>query len=434
MTLATYDDTELRPYGPIVLAAMLVAAGFVASVGGWAMFARLDAAVVSYGVLHADSERKSVEHLEGGILAELLVRAGDRVDEGQVVAHLDATQTRELIAQLDAELSAARFAIWRLDAEKAGTAPDPADAPALPDRELREARIAEGLVLHEARMGAHRSQVISLDRQIDQLRAEIDASAARVRAADRQLTLWEEERAQVAALVDKGAAPRQRLLEFDRATAQTEGERDEYAGLAEAARQDIARAESEIRSLEQQRRVEIVSALVENRKNVDGLESRIRSAEDTLARHALRAPQAGRVVQITTVTSGAVVGPGEPLMTILPENDELVALTQLDPSTIDSVHVGGPARVRFTAYKKAGAPIVPGTVSYISADALTDDAGEQYFEARVTLDGEALADLDGVALMAGMPVEVSLTAGERRAGDYFVEPLLRRFGRAFREE
>ena len=124
MTLAAADAPELRSYGSVLVAALLVTLGMVGVIGGWAMFARLDAAVVSYGVLHADSERKSVEHLEGGILSELLVRAGDRVDEGQVVARLDATQTRELLAQLRTELSAARFAIWRLTAEEAGVAPD----------------------------------------------------------------------------------------------------------------------------------------------------------------------------------------------------------------------------------------------------------------------------------------------------------------------
>ena len=148
----------------------------------------------------------------------------------------------------------------------------------------------------------------------------------------------------------------------------------------------------------------------------------------------MRAPQSGRVVEISTVTPGAIIGPGEPLMTILPENDELVALTRLPPSAIDSVAVGGPAWVRLTAFKKANAPLVPGTVSYVSADALTTQDGETYFEARVTLDHEAVAALDGITLVAGMPLEVSLTIGERRAGDYFVEPLLRRFGRAFHEE
>ncbi len=457
MSDATWDQDGLRPYGHIVAAALVIAICFLGALAGWGMFARLDAAVVTYGVLHADSERKSVEHLEGGILAELLVRAGDRVEEGQVVARLDATQTRERLAQLEAELDAASFAIWRLEAEAAGTAPDPKTAPQvhsssrLPSPEpdaleagdgdrpaeesrLREARIAAELALHDARLGAHGSQVVALDRQIDQLRAEIEASSARVRAASRQLALWQEERDQVAALVSKGAAPRQRLLEFDRAVAQIEGERDEHAGIAEAARQEIARAESDIRSLRQQRRVEIVSSLVEHRKNVESIEAQIRAGKDSLARHQLRAPQAGKVVQIVTVTPGAVIGPGEPLMSILPENDELVALTQLPPSAIDSVRVGGPAEVRLSAYKRADAPLIPGVVSYVSADALTDDNGETYFEARVVLDPEALAEHEEVAVTAGMPVDVSIVIGERRAGDYLLEPILRHLRRAFREE
>ncbi len=442
MSLAI-EETRLQPYAPIVVAALLVAGAFFATMGGWALFARLDAAVIAQGTLHADSERKSVESLEGGILSELLVRAGDRVEKGQVVARLDATQIGAALAQLRAELAQGRFALWRLEAEEAGVAPDLSAAPEIPgirtgdapDAAMHEGlRTTAELALHAARLGAHRAQVAALDRQIDQLGAEIAASDARVAAAGRQLALWTDERDRTATLVERGAVRRLDLMEFDRFVAQTEGARDEHLALAEAARQDIARARSEIRAVEQQRRVEIVSALVETRKRLETLGAQIRAAEDVLERQQLRAPQAGRVVEITTVTPGAVISPGEPLMTILPANDELVVLTQLHPSAIDSIHVGVPAQVRFVAVKKAGSPIVAGTVSYVSADALEDAAGETYFEARVTLDAPALADLAGVAPVAGMPVEVSLTIGERRAGDYLVEPLLRRLGRAMHEE
>ena len=437
------DETRLQPYAPIVFAAFLVAGAFLATVGGWALFARLDAAVIAHGTLHADSERKSVESLEGGILSELLVRAGARVEEGQIVARLDATQISATLAQLRVELVQGRFAVWRLDAEEKDVAPDPSLAPEIPkfwtddgsDTAMRaDLRIATELALHDARLGAHRSQTAALDRQIDQLRAEISASDARIAAAGRQLALWLDERGRTATLVERGAVRRLDLMEFDRFIAQMEGSRDEHFALAEAARQDIARARSEIHALEQQRRVEIVSTLVETRKRLETLEAQIRAVEDVLKRQDLRAPQAGRVVEITTVTPGAVISPAEPLMTILPENDELVVLMQLHPSAIDSIHIGVPAQVRFIAVKKAGSPIVAGTVSYVSADALEDAAGETYFEARVTLDISTLSALPGVTPVAGMPVEVSLVIGERRAGDYFVEPLLRRLGRAMREE
>lgn len=437
------DEPRLQPYAPIVLAAFLIAAAFFVTFGGWALFARLDAAVVASGTLHADSERKSVESLEGGILSQLLVRAGDRVEEGQLVARLDATQIGETLAQLRAELLQGRFAAWRLEAEEDGVAPDPSVAPQIPnswagdgsDPAARaDLRIAAELALHDARLGAHRSQIAALDREIDQLDAEIAASDARIAAADRELALWTEERDRTATLVERGAVPRRDLLELERFIAQTEGSRDEHRALAEAARQDIARAHSDIRAVEQQRRVEIVSTLVETRQRLETLAAQIRAATDVFARQDLRAPQAGRVVEITTFTSGAVIAPGEPLITILPENDELVVLTQLHPSAIDSVHVGVPAQVRFTAVKRAGSPIVAGTVSYVSADALVDAAGETYFEARVSIDAAALDALIDVTPVAGMPVEVSLTIGERRAGSYFVEPLLRQLGRAMREE
>ncbi|PZX17132.1 HlyD family secretion protein [Palleronia aestuarii] len=430
MTLAI-DEPRLQSYAPLLLAALLVASAFVATIGGWALFARLDAAVVAQGTLHADSERKSVEHLEGGILSELLVRAGDRVAGGQVVARLDATQIRETLSQIAAELDQARFAAWRLEAERAGRRPDAASRPEGAQAEMRG---AVELALYDARLGTHRSRIAALERQIDQSRSQIAASEARAAAAASQSRLWTEERAQTETLVERGAVPRQKLYELDRALAQFGGERGEHEALAAAARQDIARARAEIAALEEERRVEIVTNLVETRKRIETLSSQERTARDVLRRQDLRAPQAGRVVEITTVTPGAVIAPGEPLMTILPENDELVALAQLHPSAIDSVQIGVPAQVRFVAAKKAGSPIVPGTVSYVSADALTDDAGETYFEARVALDPEAVAALDDVVPLAGMPVEVSLTIGERRAGTYLVEPLLRRIGRAMREE
>lgn len=154
-----------------------------------------------------------------------------------------------------------------------------------------------------------------------------------------------------------------------------------------------------------------------------------------LERHNLRAPQAGRVVEIFTITPGAVLASGAPLMEIVPDEDRLVIETRLAPEAIDTVHAGRPATVRLTAYKRAQAPVVDGEVSYVSADLLTDPLdGSNYFEARVTIGPEDLDGLGDAALVAGMPVEISIRTGERRAGEYLLEPLLRHMRRAFREE
>ena len=428
------EDELLPSYRPVLVAALLVALAFTLALLGWGLLGRLDAAIVSHGVLHAESERKTVEHLEGGILSELLVRPGEMVEAGQVVARLDATQAREGLAQLEVEADAARLALWRLEAEEAGAELTPETAP-LSLAGNRAPLVAEVLRLFEARRSNHLAQVVSLERQIAQLRGEISANEGGRAGAISQLTLWRDERKLVADLVERGVTPRRDLLDFDRTIAALEGDRDEYSGLIEAARQGIARAEAEIEALEQKRRVEIAQSDAEARARLTTLTSQIRALQDVMERHLLRAPQTGRVVEITTVTPGAVLGSGQPLMEILPRDDRLVALVKLPPDAIDTVHVGQPARLQLTAYKRSTAPKVTGEVSYVSADLLEDDqTGDAYFEGRVTLDPESVAELDGVLLTAGMPVEVSLTIGERRAGDYLLEPILRHLRRAFREE
>ncbi len=154
-----------------------------------------------------------------------------------------------------------------------------------------------------------------------------------------------------------------------------------------------------------------------------------------LERSNLRAPQGGLVVHIYTVTPGAVIRSGAPVMDIVPDQDRLIAEVRLPPEAIDTVHVGRTARVKLTAYRRAKAPVVDGEVIFVSADLREDERdGSFYFDARVSLDPAGVRALPEVSLTAGMPVEVAIQTGERRAGDYFLEPLLRHFGRALREE
>jgi HlyD family secretion protein len=399
------------------------------------MYARLDSAVVTHGVLLAESQRKTVEHLEGGILRELLVAPGDRVMDGQIVATLDATQVKEQLAQLQTERLALTFEVWRLEAEEAGAAAlDLTKAPEAAEPG-RPAQIAAQQRLFDARRRTHLGQITALRRQVDQLGAQIEASAGQARAAERQLAIWAEEREMVATLVEKGATARQKLHELDRTIALLEGERDEHRALMAAAREDIARTQVEIETLDQQRLVEVAERLTEDRRLLEGLASQIRAAMDVLERSNLRAPQAGLVVQVHTVTPGAVIGSGVPLMEIVPDGDRLVAETRLPPDAIDTVHVGRPAKVRLTAYKRSQAPVIDGEVIHVSADLLEEERdGSTYFNARVSLDPGGLKALRDVDLTAGMPVEIAIRTGERRAGDYFLEPILRHFNRALREE
>lgn len=435
MTVATgfdLDAPELS-YRPVFLTAVLLAVALFATVIGWAMWARLDAAVVTHGVLLAESQRKTVESLEGGILKQLTVKAGERVAAGQVVALLDTTQTEARLAQVEADRHAMAFEGWRLAAEDAGADRlDPATAPEAPDR---AARITAETRLFDARLRNHLSQIAALQAQVQQLRSQIDGSEGQVRAAERQLAIWAQERASTATLIEKGAAPAQKLRELDRTIALLEGDRDENRGLAAAAREDIARAEADAATLRATRAAEIAGRRTEIRRMLEGLESQAAAARDVIARAALTAPQAGLVVQIHTVTPGAIIGSGQPLMDIVPDGDRLIVETRLPPDAIDTVHVGRTARLKLTAYKRAQTPVLTGEVIFVSPDLLEDERdGTPYFEARLAIDPADIAAHGDVVLTAGMPVEVAIRTGERRAGDYFLEPFTRHLGRALREE
>ena len=289
--------------------------------------------------------------------------------------------------------------------------------------------------LFESRLRGHLGTIAGLSRQIEGLKAQIAAATGQQRAAERQITLWQEERAQTAALVEKGATARQKLLELDRTLAALEGARDQNRNLVRAAEEDIARSKIDIDTQTQTRMSEVETRMADALRQIGGLDSRIRAAEDVLERHNMRAPQDGVIVNISTVTPGAVVGSGVPLMELIPDGDRLMILARLAPDTIDTVHPGRHATIHLTAFRRAVAPVVDGTVSYVSADLLRDERdGTPYFEARIKIDPASLAKLSDVSLVPGMPVDVAIQIGERRAGEYFLEPILRHLRGAFNEE
>ena len=429
-------DWGATPLGPIgawpqaLRTALAMILFLVCTLGGWGIYARLDGAVVTQGVVLAESRRKTVENLEGGILSELLVAPGDRVRAGQPVARLDITQDRERLAQMEAERSALVFDIWRLEAEAQGRPLDPALAP-----QADPARIAAQMGLFDARLALHQGQIASMMRQADHLAAQARANRAQAHAFQRQIESWTQELANTESLVERGAATPQKIREINRTLSVLEGERDEYTALADANDRDGARVMADIDTLRQQRVAEAAELLAQSRRSLPALQAQIRAGRDILERRTLRAPQDGLVVDIPVVTPGAVIGSGVVVMEILPDADALVIQARMPPESIDTVHAGRKARVRLTAYRRATAPTIHGEVTYVSADLLEDPRdGSRYFEARVRLDAAELEQYPDVALTAGMPVEVAIQTGERRAGDYMLEPILRHLRRAMRDE
>ncbi|MDA0991049.1 MAG: HlyD family type I secretion periplasmic adaptor subunit [Verrucomicrobia bacterium] len=420
-----------------VFAGFAVVAMFVGAFSGWSMFADLDSAVVANGTIVVDSHRKTLQHLEGGILRKLNVREGDVVKAGQLLAELDSTQAAATLGQATNQHFAVKARMARLSAERKGqriiSFPDGMMARAQ-DKVVTEAMTAQKQ-LFAARWRAHDGAIAILNKRIAQLGNEIAAEKALLESAEAQGRFTHTELRNVQRLYKKGYERLPRVLQLQRAVADLTGRASNARSNAARLDHAIASAKLEIDAVRDARQAEIARDIQEIQPLDANLSDRTRAAQDVKDRNVIFAPQDGTIVDLKIFTIGGVVGPGQALMDIVPSNDSLVVEAKVKPADIDSVQKGLTARVRLTAYKRSNVSSIKGRVIHVSADQLIDPrTGEPYFASRIKVDAEELAALDGVKLQPGMPAEVMIVTGERRAIDYFIAPLSDRMRRAFREQ
>ncbi len=423
--------------GRAVVVGLAVLGLFFGLLGGWAALAPLTSAAVASGVVKVDSNRKTVQHLEGGIIAALVVQNGDRVGAGELLVRLDAAQARAGWALLRGQHDALAARAARLAAERDGAAAIAFDG----DLAARRADPAVAAILagQETVFASRRTtlagQLDILRQRQEQLEAEIASRRAQLAAARRQQALLGEEIADVQVLVKKGLERRTRLLGLRRQQAALEGAQGEQQGLIARARQQIGEARLQIINRRNGQIDQVVAELAEVRSRLGELKERLVASRDVLARRAIVSPIAGTVVNLRFFTPGGVIGPGEPILDIVPLDDRLVVEARIRPLDIDVVRPGLAAEVRLTAFKQRTTPTLKGRVAYVSADRLVDGAsGVAYFTARIEIPAGELARLAGVALYPGMPAEVMVVTGRRTALGYLLDPLTASLGRAFREE
>jgi HlyD family secretion protein len=429
-------DQEIESLPSLRNTYLLAAGTILALLGGlfgWSLFAHLDSAVVAHGTIISDSQRKTVQHLEGGILKELLVHEGQSVRAGEAVALLDTTQAESKAAQIEDQLAATQARITRLEAEQRGERELVFDSGAAVAARAAPAEAETNLF--RARWAAHDSAIAMLEKRMAQSESEIKAAQAQQKSDARQLELFREEFRNTDYLLKQGMERRPHWLELQRQIAALEGEQHEREHTIQRLEDTIGEVRLQIDNTREERLASVAQDLAQAKEQEADLASQLRAARDILNRREIRAPQDGTVVELRLVTPGGVIGPGQALMDIVPADDELIVETRLPPKDIDNVHVGLPAQVRLLAYQRGLAPLLEGSVSYLSADSLQDQrTGDSYFLARVQLAAGALAALKAVRLVPGMPVDVMIVTGSRRAIDYFLEPMLRHLRRAFREE
>ena len=416
MSVQAIDNTDVADEdsgkGQIRLGLIALALFFV-GFGGWAAFTPLDAAVVADGVVVVSGNRQTVQHRDGGVVSRLAIKEGDHVTRGQILVELGAP---ELVAQEQALLSQVvdlQMQRARLTAERGGDRglERPPEWAALEpgDREIAEAAFER----HQREVGGGGAWS-AYDARIVGYRGEIESIG-------RQEALLQEEIRGMRALADEEFAPETRLRALERALAELSGRRSELSAQIASTQQE---------RYEELRRVD--ARLAE-------LTPQMAGAREQLEQTRLRSPADGVVVGLAVHTVGGVVRPGDRLMDIVPEGNDLIIEAQIRPEDADDLQQGQVTEVRFTAFGGRAMPIVHGQVQQVSADRFTDErTGRPYFLIQVAVPPEEVEKLlrsgSNRRLRAGLSAEVVVPTRKRTALQYLLEPLNQTLWRSLREQ
>lgn len=422
---------------PIIIAGLLVIAISIVGFGAWAAWVPLARGAHVVGQIVVDSSRKTIQHFEGGIVKEIRVQEGSRVNQGDVLLVLDETQAlssfkiltsrrvqeQVLEARLIAERDGARRIAW--PQELASFANDP----------QVQAVVADQQALFEARRREMDGQIRAMSERVAQLRRQAEALTRQLEAQREQARLTSADVQAQKELQQKGFVSANRVRDFEREAARLKAEH--AAREAEVAEVEAAIQATELQIIQTRQGFtrQVVTELQLSRARVAEVHQQVASAADIKARTTITAPVGGQVIGLSVHTVGGVVPPGRPILDIVPENDRLIVEARVRPVDADVVHADLPAEIRFSSLPPRQSPLLKGRVISVSSDTLSDAATrESYYLARIEVREGELAKLRNLTVVPGMPVEVLISSGERTLLDYLVAPIQALFERAMRED
>lgn len=405
--------------------------------GTWAAFAPLDSAALASGVVTVKTYRKTIQHLEGGIVKELLVRDGDLVKAGDPLIVLDETQIRADNEVTRSQLIAAQATDARLRAERDGL--PVVDFSAMIEQDTpraREAREGETLVF-KARRNSHLGEISVLEERIRQLREQINGLKKVISTKNSLERSFSTEIRELRELLAEGFVDKTRLLEQERNLDKTHAEIADHGSEIIKTQLQINETELQILQLNKDFNAEVVSQLAEVQTKVFDLQEKKSALEDRLSRIVIRSPEDGMILGMTVHTIGGVISPATPLLDIVPSVSDLVVEAKVSPVDIDRVEAGKSADIRFSSFNSNTTPVIEGRVIQVSADRLEDvKDGTPYYLARVGLTEEGIKRLGGLnlKLQPGMPADVFINTGERTMLQYLMQPATNAFARSLIEE
>ena len=418
-------------------AGLIAIAAFFLFLGLWSALAPISSAAVAPGVVSPHGSRKTVQHLEGGIIERILVQDGSEVKVGDPLILLEDTMARasyQLIRTQYYTLAAQQARLVALQTGEAHIT--------FPTWLLDQARQSETFeILNTQRQllmtqrRAHDDRKAVLGERIGQLQEEIKGYEAQIDGQTRQLELIAQEIDGVEQLVRKGLERTPRLLGLQRTEAEIRATRG--ANKAQISRIERAIGETELQliSADTLLQDDIAQELSNIQTNLAGAGERLAASSDVLNRIQISAPVSGKVVELKFHTPGGIIGSGQPILDIVPQNEDLIIEARVSPLDIDVVTIGMTAQVHLSAFSQRNLPRIEGIVSAISADRLVDPiTGQAFFKATIEIDRAVLDSLGAdIVLTSGMPAEVMIVTGEQTLLGYLVEPARNTLRRAFRE-
>lgn len=411
---------------------------------GWAAFARLDAAAQAPGRLVVAGQRQAVQHRDGGVVGEILVKEGGRVQRGQVLVRLAAAEVRAQERALSSQAIALLSQRARLQAEQQGrgSITPPAEFAQLSAEDKAEA--ANALKIQQAQMRT-RAAVLSAQRSVlgqrtAQAGSQGQGYSRQVTATNEQLRLIKEELESLRIVAEKGFVSKTRVRALERAQAELEGQSGQYSATVASSRGQASETRLQVLEARSNYLDRVTTELRDVETSLNDILPKLNAARDQLARTEIRSPATGTVVGLTVFTPGGVIAAGQKLMDVVPEKVGLAIEARISPADGDDLRVGQRAFVRFDTLHERSLPNLTGKVTRVSADSFTDErTGESFYTAEVTVPADELGKISKVRgqdfeLRAGMPVQVQIPLRKRTALQYALEPLTQALWGSFREQ
>ncbi|HEY9217101.1 MAG TPA: HlyD family type I secretion periplasmic adaptor subunit [Phenylobacterium sp.] len=432
-------DLELkrRMQRPMILGSAVVGV-FVVLLTIFAALAPLNAAVMAPAQVRVEANRKTIRHLTGGIVRQILVRDGQRVRAGQPLLKMDEVQARAAYDVTQSQVDSLLAQSTRLQAEATGqrSLVFPAELVARSTDPRVAALISDQQFLFSSRLALYESQNSMLGQRVQQFQAAAGGIQAQLASIDEQVRLTKEELSGYQILHEKGFAPKTLILRYERSLADLAGRRGQLLGDLSRNREQMAEAQIQLSAAREDRISKSAEQLRDAQSKLAEVGPRLTAMKQAYEQTVVKSPADGYVLNLTQFTQGGVVGPGEVLMDVVPADAPLIVTARLKPDEIDDVRPGMDARVRLTAFNYRKVPPVDATVATVSADALTDPkTGASYFNADLRIPAAELKKLPrGAKLAPGMPAQAMITTGKRSILGYILGPITDTLNSAMREQ